>query len=200
MRLWVCISRVIAASAAFLAAAGWAAERSPQYPVKPVRIVAPSGPGSAADTLARTIAPPLSERLGQPVIVDTRPGAGSILGTELVAKAPPDGYTLVIATPALAINLSIARNMPYDALHDFATITLGMKQPNVFAVHPERQAAQQFLLRHILGHPHPGNIQRLRRRTHQRLQEFLPGLGRRALHKMPDQFFRSNMDRSRAHR
>ena len=140
MRSWVCISRVIAASAAFLAAAGWAAERSPQYPVKPLRIVAPSGPGSAADTLARTIAPPLSERLGQPVIVDTRPGAGSILGSELVAKSPPDGYTLGIAVPALAINLSIVRNMPYDALRDFATITLGIKQPNVFSVHPSLPA------------------------------------------------------------
>jgi tripartite-type tricarboxylate transporter receptor subunit TctC len=136
MRGWLWFVRAVVAIVALTGDLTWAAERGGQYPTKPVRIVAPSGPGSAADTLARVIAPPLSERLGQPVIVDTRPGAGSILGTELVAKSPPDGYTVVIGTPALAINLSIARTMPYDALNDFAPITLGMKQLNVFAVHP----------------------------------------------------------------
>jgi hypothetical protein len=83
------------------------------YPTKPIRIVVPTSPGSAADTLARVLAQPLSERLGQTVIVDTRPGAGSIVGTEIVAKAPPDGYTLLIALPALAIHPSIHRTLPY---------------------------------------------------------------------------------------
>ncbi len=77
------------------------------YPNRPVRIVAPSAPASAADTVARVIAPLLSERIGQPVVVDTRPGAATILGTEAVAKSPPDGHTLLIGLPALTINPSI---------------------------------------------------------------------------------------------
>jgi tripartite-type tricarboxylate transporter receptor subunit TctC len=136
MAVTLCIARTIALAAGLAAAVGWAAERTPEYPWKPVRIVAPSAPGSSADTLARVVATPLSERLGQPVVVDTRPGAGSILGTDLVAKAPADGHTLLIATPALAINPSIGRAMPYDGLRDFAAVTLGISQPNVLAVHP----------------------------------------------------------------
>src|SRR5262245_5824260 len=88
------------------------------YPVRPVRIVAPSAAASAADTLARLIAPPLSERIGQQVYVDTRPGAATILGTEAVAKSPPDGHTLLIGLPALAINPSIYKSLPYDGLRD----------------------------------------------------------------------------------
>ncbi len=130
------IIRAMATALGLGAAVCQAAERAPDFPWKPLRIVAPSSPGSAADTLARVVAAPLAERLGQPVVVDTRPGAGSILGTELVAKSPPDGHTLLIATPALAINPSIARTMPYDGLRDFAAITLGISQPNVLAVHP----------------------------------------------------------------
>jgi tripartite-type tricarboxylate transporter receptor subunit TctC len=106
------------------------------YPSRPVRIVAPSAAGSAADTVARTVAPLLSERLGQAVVVDTRPGAATILGTELVAKAPPDGHTLLIGLPALAINPSIYRTLPYDGLRDFAAITQAIRQSNLLVVHP----------------------------------------------------------------
>jgi tripartite-type tricarboxylate transporter receptor subunit TctC len=110
------------------------------YPTRPLRIVAPSATGSAADTLARTIAQPLSERLGQPVLVDTRPGAGTIQGTEVVAKSQPDGHTLLIALPALAINPSIYPTLPYDALRDFAPITQAINQANLFVVHPSLPA------------------------------------------------------------
>jgi len=106
------------------------------WPTKPLRIVAPSAPASAADTVARVIAPPLSERLGQSVIVDTRPGAATILGTEAVAKAPPDGHTLLIGLPALTINPSIYKSLPYDGLRDFTAITQAVIQPNVLLVHP----------------------------------------------------------------
>src|SRR4030095_4426705 len=106
------------------------------YPVRPVRIVAPSASASAADTLARLIAPPLSERIGQQVYVDTRPGAATILGTEAVAKSPPDGHTLLIGLPALAINPSIYKSLPYDGLRDFVAITHAVTQPNLFVVHP----------------------------------------------------------------
>jgi tripartite-type tricarboxylate transporter receptor subunit TctC len=110
------------------------------YPSRPVRIVAPSAAGSAADTVARVIAPLLSERIGQPVVVDTRPGAATIAGTEAVAKAVPDGHTLLIALPALAINPSIYKSLPYDALRDFTAITQAVNQPNLFVVHPSLPA------------------------------------------------------------
>src|SRR5687768_9194199 len=106
------------------------------FPNRPLRIVAPSAAASAADTVARTIAPLLSERLGQPVIVDTRPGAATILGTEVVAKAPPDGHTLLIGLPALTINPSIYKTLPYDGLRDFTGVTQAVIQPNVLVVHP----------------------------------------------------------------
>jgi tripartite-type tricarboxylate transporter receptor subunit TctC len=127
-------------AAIILLVAAQAAHAQSSYPSRPLRIVAPSAAGSAADTLARTIAPLLSERLGQPVVVDTRPGAGSILGTETVAKSAPDGHTLLIGLPALAINPSVYRTMPYDGLRDFVGITHAINQPNLFVVHPSLPA------------------------------------------------------------
>jgi tripartite-type tricarboxylate transporter receptor subunit TctC len=106
------------------------------WPAKPLRIVAPSAAGSAADTLARVVAPPLSERLGQPVVVDTRPGAATIIGTEIVAKSPADGHTLLIGLPALTINPAIYKSLSYDGLRDFTAITQGIRQPNLLVVHP----------------------------------------------------------------
>ena len=82
------------------------------------------------------IAQPLSERLGQPVLVDTRPGAGTIVGTEAGAKAPADGHTILIGLPALAINTSIYKTLPYDARRDFTAITHAISVPNLFVVHP----------------------------------------------------------------
>ena len=110
------------------------------YPIRAVRIVAPSAAGGAADTVARVIAQPLSERIGQPVIVDVRPGAGTIVGTETVAKAAPDGHTLLIGLPALVINPSIYKTLPYDGERDFAAITQAISQPNLFVVHPSLPA------------------------------------------------------------
>jgi tripartite-type tricarboxylate transporter receptor subunit TctC len=128
------------AAAVLLAGLQSPAQAQTGYPSRPVRIVAPSAAGSAADTLARIIAPLLAERLGQPFVVDTRPGASTILGTEAVAKSPPDGHTLLIGLPALAINPSVFPKMPYDALRDFAPITLAINQPNLFVVHPSLPA------------------------------------------------------------
>ena len=118
----------------------WTAHAQTSYPTKPIRIVAPSATGSAADTLARTLAPALGERLGQSVVVDTRPGAATILGTEIVAKAPPDGHTLLIALPALTINPSIYKTLPYDAQKDFAPITQALNQANLIVSHPSLPA------------------------------------------------------------
>ncbi len=127
------------ALAALLIAASIAAHAQ-GYPNRPLRIVAPSSAGSAADTLARVVAPLLAERIGQPVVVDTRPGASTIVGTDAVAKAAPDGHTLLIALPALAINPSIYGTLPYDALRDFAAITQAVSQPNLLVVHPSLPA------------------------------------------------------------
>ncbi len=124
---------------AFFVAASIAAHAQ-GYPTRPVRIIAPSAAGGAADTVARVVAPLLAERIGQPVVVDTRPGAGTIVGTEAAAKAAPDGHTLLIGLPALAINPSIYKTMPYDGLRDFAAITQAVSQPNLFVVHPSLPA------------------------------------------------------------
>ncbi len=106
------------------------------FPTRPIRIVAPSAVGSAADTIARLIAHPLAERLGQAVVVDTRPGAATVIGAELVARAAPDGHTLLIGLPALAINPSIYKTLPFDVLRDFTPITQAINQPALLVVHP----------------------------------------------------------------
>src|SRR5512134_900666 len=91
------------------------------YPSKPVRIVVPFPPGGPADVLARTVGDKLQAALGQPVVVDNRPGAGGNIGMELVAKAAPDGHTLVLAPAGnLTVNPSLYRNVPYDVTRDFA--------------------------------------------------------------------------------
>jgi tripartite-type tricarboxylate transporter receptor subunit TctC len=105
------------------------------YPNRPLRIVVPLSAG-AADTLSRTIAAKLTERWSQPVIVENRPGAGTTLGTDLVAKAPADGYTLLMATFSHAVNATFYRKLPFDTLNDFAAVTLVASAPNVLEVHP----------------------------------------------------------------
>lgn len=106
------------------------------FPGKPVRIVVPSSAGGGADTTARLLAQRLSDVFGQQVVVDNRPGAGNIIGTELVAKAAPDGYTLLLAINNHAINASLYRKLPYDPVQDFAPISLLITAPHILVVHP----------------------------------------------------------------
>jgi tripartite-type tricarboxylate transporter receptor subunit TctC len=106
------------------------------YPSRPVRIIVPSSPGGGTDIIARIVGPKLSERLGQPVIIENRAGAGTMIGGEVVAKAPPDGYTLLMGISTLATNAAIYKKVPYNALTDFAPITLVLSAPNVLVVHP----------------------------------------------------------------
>ncbi len=107
------------------------------YPTKPVRIVVVSTPGGSVDTLARAIGPKLSSKWNQQVLVDNRPGAGGAIAAELVAKAPPDGYTLMMGTIAsLATNVSLYKSLPYDPVKDFAPITLVATQNLVLLIHP----------------------------------------------------------------
>jgi len=118
-----------------LGAAGGAA-LAQSFPVKPIRFLVPFGPGGGADAMARLVSPPLSERLGQQVVVENRGGAGGTIGAALGAKAPPDGYTIVMASTNLAAAPSLHGKLPFDPLKDFAAVTLLAKTPSVIAVHP----------------------------------------------------------------
>ena len=111
-----------------------------EFPARAIRIVVPSSPGGGTDILARQIATRLTERWGQQVVVDNRPGAGQMIGLELVAKAPPDGYTLVVAATPLAINTVLFRKVPYDPIRDFAPVTQIAAMPNLLVSHPSLPA------------------------------------------------------------
>jgi tripartite-type tricarboxylate transporter receptor subunit TctC len=107
------------------------------YPTRTVRLVVPFPPGGPLDAVGRAIAQRLSEAWGQIVVVDNRPGAGGNIGADLVAKSPPDGYTVVMgALSTHAVNPSLYPSMPYDAVKDFAPITLVAITPNVLVVNP----------------------------------------------------------------
>lgn len=106
------------------------------YPSKPVRFVIPYGVGGAADIVARLLGPRLSERLGQQVIIDNRPGAGAIIGTEIAAKAAPDGHTMLLLNIAFGANPWLHRKLPYDAERDLAPVTLMTLLPTGLFVHP----------------------------------------------------------------
>lgn len=107
------------------------------YPVKPIRFIAPNLPGGPTDILARTLGQKLSVSMGQPVIVENRAGASGIIGTEAAAKSPPDGYTLLSGNNAtFGANVSLFRKLPYDPIKDFSPIVLVARQPNILVVHP----------------------------------------------------------------
>ena len=127
---------VTLASAAVIAAPAY----SQSYPSRPVRIIVPNAPASSGDIVARLIAPPLSERLGQVLVVENRAGAGTTIGGDAVAKSPPDGYTLLMGFSTLAINPATYKKVPYDALRDFAPITQAASLPAVIAAHPSLPA------------------------------------------------------------
>lgn len=107
-----------------------------RYPAQPVRVIVSVAPGGGLDTFARLLAREFSDRAGQQFVVDNRPGAGTTIGTAAVAKAKPDGYTLLLTTSAFAISPAIYRSLPYDPVRDLAPVTLGVSTPNVLVVHP----------------------------------------------------------------
>ncbi len=108
-----------------------------EYPSKPVRLVVPFAPGGPTDIAARVIGEKLAARWGQQVVIDNRPGAGGNIGADLVAKSPPDGYTMVLGvTGSHAINISLMKQMPYHPLKDFEPVTQATIFPNAIAVHP----------------------------------------------------------------
>jgi len=112
------------------------AQAQPTYPQKPIRLIAPFAPGGGTDILARLFGQKMSETLGQPVIVDNRGGAGGTIGTDIAAKAPPDGYTLILVSGSHAINPGLYRKLPYDSVNDFAPITQIATSPGILVVNP----------------------------------------------------------------
>jgi tripartite-type tricarboxylate transporter receptor subunit TctC len=113
-----------------------AATHAQQYPVKPVRIIVPFPPGGSVDVFARVLAPKLSESLGQQVVIDNRSGASGNIGTELAARAAPDGYTLLANTLPFVTNSFLYSRMSYDTVKDFTPLSLLAASPAVLAVHP----------------------------------------------------------------
>lgn len=127
------------------------------YPAKPVRMIVPFAPGGNTDIIGRVFAPRFSEFLGQQVIIDNRGGAGSTIGTELAAKSPPDGYTLLMVSAAHTINPAMAKKLPYDSIKDFTPISVIADVPTSFMVHPALPAknVKEFI---AIARARPGEI------------------------------------------
>jgi len=149
------MTRIAVLAAALLAVCGALAQ---PFPSRPVKIVVPTTPGGATDALSRSLGARLSEIWGQPVVVENKPGATQIIGGEYVAKAPPDGYTLIVSDAATFImNPILHKNLPYDGLRAFTPVTLLVRFPWVIALHPSVPAAsfQEFV---AYARAHPGAI------------------------------------------
>ena len=125
---------------AFAAVAFAAAAHAQTFPSRPIKIIVPFGPGGFTDVAARILQKELAPAIGQPVIIENRPGAGSTIGTDAVAKAAPDGYTLVMISTAHVISPHLYKQMPYDAIRDFAPVMKLAEGPYVLVVHPSLPA------------------------------------------------------------
>lgn len=132
------LGAAIAASATLSVPQAHAGEAA--YPTRPIRMIVPQSAGGSTDLLARVAAQRMSETLGQQVVVDNRPGAGSINGTEMVARATPDGHTLLTVAASFAINPSLHSKLPFDPARDFIPITRLVTLPHILVVHPTVQA------------------------------------------------------------
>jgi tripartite-type tricarboxylate transporter receptor subunit TctC len=122
------------------------------YPEKSLSLVSPFQPGGASDVLARVIVKPLSEALGQAVIIESKPGAAANIGMQYVARSSPDGYTLLLVSSNLVINPNLYANPGYDAIKDFAPIIMPAGSPNLILVHPSFPAKniQEFFFQSLL--------------------------------------------------
>jgi tripartite-type tricarboxylate transporter receptor subunit TctC len=141
-----------------LAGACWGiAPAQAQYPNKPVRLVLPFPPGGGTDTLGRVVGAKLSETLGQQVVIENRPGAGANIGAEVVAKSPPDGYTLLMGNIAHTINVTLYNKLGYDLLKDLAPVSLLASTPNIVVVHPSVPAKSVKELIAV-ARARPGNL------------------------------------------
>ena len=128
--------RLAALAAALLEAVATTAPGAQEFPARPVRVIVPFSPGGAVDGPMRVIAQELGKRWGQQVVVENKPGAGATIGSEIVAKAAPDGYTLLLASQTNAISATLYTKLPFDPVEDFVPITLIGREPGVLVVNP----------------------------------------------------------------
>ncbi len=145
----------IAIAALFVTAP--AAQAQSSYPERPIRMIVPFAPGGGSDISARTMSNELGTALGTTIVVDNRPGAGSIIGTDLATKANPDGYTTLLGNISMTFNAALYKKLPYNALRDLAPISLATEQPNIIVVHPSLKANtfQEFVK---LARAQPGKL------------------------------------------
>jgi tripartite-type tricarboxylate transporter receptor subunit TctC len=127
------------------------------YPAKAIRLIAPFSPGASTDVVGRLLAAKLTESWGQTVIVENRPGAGGIVGAAYVAKAPPDGYTLLMGSVGSLGTIGLRKNPPYDPVKDFAPITLGVRAASALVVHPSLPVTNVKQLI-AFARAHPGEL------------------------------------------
>ena len=139
------VAQVVALAA--LAFMTGSASAQPVYPVKSIRFIVPYAPGAGTDTVSRIYGQKLTEAWGQPVVVDNRPGANTVIGSEALAKAPPDGYTILLVVNTHAINPLLIAKLPYDPIRDFAPISTVAASEYMLAVHPSVPAntLQEFI-------------------------------------------------------
>jgi tripartite-type tricarboxylate transporter receptor subunit TctC len=137
----------LALSLLVLLSAAATAAHAQNYPTRTVRMIIPFAPGGNTDIIGRVFAPKMAEALGQQIIIDNRGGAGSTIGTELAAKAAPDGYTILMVSAAHTINPAMAKKLPYDSVRDFVPVGIIADVPTAFVVHPSLPAknVKEFL-------------------------------------------------------
>ncbi len=144
----------LAAGLALLVAMAPAWSQTQPYPNHPIRLIVPYPPGGAIDPLARAYGQRFQEAWGQPVVIDNKPSAGTIVGTDIVAKAAPDGYTVIIGTSAHAVNPSMYSKLPYDPINDFTPVSLLAKLPNMVVVNPQLPVRSiKELIDYVKAHP-----------------------------------------------
>ncbi len=127
------------------------------FPTRPIRFIVPYAPGGGADTLARGVGAPLAEVLAQTVVIDNRGGGGTILGSDMAAKAPPDGHTIIIITSTHAVVSSLYKKLPYDPIADFSPVIRVASAPNILVVHPSTGVSSVKELV-SLAHSKPGQL------------------------------------------
>jgi tripartite-type tricarboxylate transporter receptor subunit TctC len=153
----VAMMRSVGLSGVLIAACAASDLHAQAFPSKPIRIIVPSVAGGGTDITARTIAPKMSEVLGQPVVVENRAGAAMIIGSEAVARAAPDGHTLLMGISTMTINPFVYKKLPYDTVRDFAPLSQIVSLPNVLVVHPSlpSKTVKEFV---ALAKARPGTL------------------------------------------